>query len=203
MKWRTVDFRLIIGLIIAHVLLFFSFSDKSIFWYIFAASCLLLITFTMFQEDVDDEAPFFTYIFYGTFSGLILYGLFWAAHAGFLFLHLPIENSVKRLYHWYAPSEFWEYLALVLAAAPGEELFWRGFVQKRLLKYLSPFVSILTGSALYALVHIYSHELTLVFAAFFSGLAWGALYYWKKSMPLVIVSHLIFDVMLFIILPFR
>jgi membrane protease YdiL (CAAX protease family) len=203
LRWRTFDYRLISGLIIAHILLLFSFSDKSIFWYIFAASSLLLISFAMFQEDVDDEASFFKYIFIGTISGLLLFSIFWLGHAGLLFLHFPIENSVKRLYHWYAPSEFWQYLALVLAAAPGEELFWRGFIQKRLLKHLSPIISILVGSVLYASVQIYSHELTLVFATFISGLAWGFLYYWKKSMPLVIVSHLIFDIMLFIILPLR
>jgi membrane protease YdiL (CAAX protease family) len=88
-------------------------------------------------------------------------------------------------------------------AAPGEELFWRGFVQKRLLHYFGPYMSIFIGALLYASVHIYSGTLILMLAAFFSGLMWGALYLWKRSMPLVIVSHIVFDIMIFIILPLK
>ncbi|MEH7748308.1 CPBP family glutamic-type intramembrane protease, partial [Neobacillus drentensis] len=60
---------------------------------------------------------------------------------------------------------------------------------------------ILAASILYASVNIYAGSFLLVLAAFISGLAWGYLYLWKKSMPLVIVSHIIFDLMMFIILP--
>ena len=38
-------------------------------------------------------------------------------------------------------------------------------------------------------------------AAIVAGLIWGALYEWKKSLPLVIVSHLVFVLLLFLILP--
>lgn len=186
---------------IAHLLLFFSFQDKTIFWYIFTASLLLLIAFAMFQEDVLDELPFVTFFLLGTISGLTLYGIFWIGHIGIETLHLPLNKSINRLYRWFAPSTLWQYLALILVAAPGEELFWRGFIQKRLHKYFKPVASIMLGSLLYASVHLYSGEFILVFAAFLSGLVWGTLYYWKKSMPLVIVSHLIFDIMMFIVHP--
>lgn len=203
MNKRFLDLRLIIGLIISHLLLYFSFHDKAIFWYIFSGSLLVLIAYAMFQGDVDDEASFFQYVFLGALSGLLLYLVFWLGFQAIHILQLPFEKSIKRLYKWFAPILFWQYLALVLVAIPGEELFWRGFVQKRLLKYFRPIPSILAASLLFASVHIYSGSVLLVFAAFISGFVWGLVYYWKKSMPLVIVSHIIFDIMIFIILPLK
>ncbi|MEH7177369.1 CPBP family intramembrane glutamic endopeptidase [Neobacillus vireti] len=203
MKNRFFDLRLIIGYVLAHALMYFTFYDRAIFWYIFTGSLLVLITFAMFQEDVEDQASFFVYISIGAFSGILLYFIFWLGVQGFDLLNLPFEKSIKKLYRWFAPSLFWQYLALILVAAPGEELFWRGFVQKRLLRFFRPFVSIVFGALLYASVHIYSGTFTLMLAAFLSGLMWGALYLWKKSMPLVIVSHIVFDIMIFIILPLK
>lgn len=203
MKNRFFDLRLVTGYIIAHALMYFTFYDRAIFWYIFTGSLLILITYAMFQEDVDDEASFFKYISIGVLSGLLLYSLFWLGVQVFDLLNLPFDSSVKKLYRWFAPSLFWQYLALILVAAPGEELFWRGFVQKRLLRYFGTFGSIVFGALLYASVHIYSGTFILMLAAFLSGLMWGALYLWKKSMPLVIVSHIVFDIMIFIILPLK
>ena len=203
MKNRFFDLRLITGYILAHALMYFTFHDRAIFWYIFTGSLLILITFAMFQEDVDDQTSFFTYISIGALSGILLYSIFWLGVQAFDLLNLPFENSIKKLYRWFAPSLFWQYLALILVAAPGEELFWRGFVQKRLLRYFGPFGSITLGALLYASVHIYSGTFILMLAAFLSGLIWGALYLWKKSMPLVIVSHIVFDIMIFIILPLK
>jgi uncharacterized protein len=203
MKNTFFDLRLITGLIISHALMYFTFHDRAIFWYIFTGSLLVLITYAMFQEAVEDEASFFKYISIGILSGLILYLLFWLGVQAFDLLNLPFENSIKKLYRWFAPALFWQYLALILVAAPGEELFWRGFVQKRLLRYFGPLKSILIAALLYASVHIYSGTFILMLAAFLSGLIWGALYLWKKSMPLVIVSHVVFDIMIFIILPLK
>lgn len=200
---RYFDPRLITGLIISHALMYFTFYDRVIFWYIFTGSLLVLITYAMFQEAVDDEASFFKYLSIGTVTGLILYFVFWMGIQAFDLLNLPFGNSVNKVYRWFAPELFWQYLALILVAAPGEELFWRGFVQKRLLHYFGPLTSIFIGSLLYASVHVYSGTLMLMLAAFLSGLMWGALYLWKRSMPLVIVSHIVFDIMIFIILPLK
>jgi membrane protease YdiL (CAAX protease family) len=197
------DPRILIGLIIAHVLLFFSFQDRAIFWYIFSGSILVLIAYSTFQEEVDDQVSFIQFIFLGALSGFLLYFLFRLGILGMKLLGLPVGTSIKNLYIGYAPSLFWQYLALVLVAAPGEELFWRGFIQKRLGRYFNPIVSIFAASSLYASVHIYSGSFLLILAAFISGFVWGYLYYLKKSMPLVIISHIVFDLLVFIILPFN
>ncbi|WML56977.1 type II CAAX endopeptidase family protein [Neobacillus sp. PS2-9] len=203
MKKHNLDIRLIVGLLVAHILINFSFHDKAIFWYIFSGSLLVLIAYATLQGDVDDEVPFIKYFFLGVVSGFVLYLVFWLGIQAMALLHIPFENSLKKLYKLYAPSLFWQYIALLLVAAPGEELFWRGFIQKNLMKYFRPLVSIVIAALLYASVHIYSGSFLLVLAAFLSGLTWGFLYYWKKSMPLIIVSHLVFDIMIFIILPLK
>ncbi len=203
MKKSLIDFRLIFGVLLAHALLLFSFSDKSIFWYIFTGSILILITYAMYKDDVDDQISFLQYIFLGVASGLLIYLLFWLGYQAIEILHLPFKNSINDLYKWFAPKLFWQYLALILIAAPGEELFWRGYVQKSLLKYCGPKTSIVIGALLYASVHLYSKTFLLIFAAFITGMIWSTLYMWKKSMPLVIVSHIVFDIMIFMILPLK
>lgn len=203
MKLRTVDLRLLLAIILSHLLLFFSFQDKGIFWYIYTGSLLLLITFAILQVDVDDQKGLFTYLSLGILSGLLLYCLFWIGYHGVGFLKWGFQRDIHKLYGWYGPSQYWEFFALILVAGPGEEIFWRGFVQKRLMSLCSPKTAILFDAILFASVNIYSGKLIFIIGAFISGIVWGSLYYWKKSMPLVIVSHIIFDIMLFIILPLK
>ncbi|RDU38385.1 CPBP family intramembrane metalloprotease [Neobacillus piezotolerans] len=198
---EKIDYRLIGGFLLAHILLYFTFQDKNIFWYIFPASLLVLTIWTILHEDVDDRISFIRYISAGILSGLLLYGLFHLGNSLIHLFHLPLGDNIGRLYKWFAPEQFWQYIALVLIAVPGEELFWRGFIQKRILKRFPSFWSIVISAAMYASVHLYSSEMILVFAAFVSGIVWGLLFAWKRSIPLVIVSHLVFDLLLFILAP--
>ena len=114
-----------------------------------------------------------------------------------------IFSEVTKLYKLYSPTKIWQYIVLFCFIVPGEELFWRGFVQNRLSKFMDNPYSILIGAILYASVQIYSGTFIHIFSALFAGLFWGFLYSWKKSIPLVVVSHLIFDVFIFIAFPFR
>lgn len=196
------DIRLLFALFLAHGLMYFTFSDQNVFWYIFSATMLFLISYAILNEDVEDEEPFWTYIFYGILTGVLLYGVFWTGYHLMLLIGLPIEGSIANLYSRYAPSNLWHYIIMLLIIVPGEEIFWRGFVQKRLMRYAGVFQSILLSSLLYASVGIYSGEIILVLASLAGGLFWGVLYAWKRSIPMLIVSHLIFDVFLFLLFPF-
>ncbi len=182
--------------------MFFTFQDKAIFWYIFSATLLFLISFTILNEELDDKMPFLSYLFYGAISGFILFAIFWIGHSLIVLLDLPFAKQISKLYGRFSPSQLWHYIVLLLIIIPGEEIFWRGFIQKRISKYLNGAIVIILAAILYTSVHFYSGEWILAFAALVSGLYWGFLYHWKKSMPLVIVSHLIFDLFLFVLLPF-
>ena len=203
MKTWMADRRLILGILIAHLLLFFTFEDKAVFWYIFTASMLVLISYTIIHENIEDEAPTLTYLTIGIASGLGLFGLFWIGSGLIDLLNLPFYSQISRLYNRFSPELFWHYLVLVLIIAPGEEFFWRGFIQKRINKYFDTKITIALSVLLYATVHLYSGEFILVLAAVIAGLAWSILYAWKRSLPLVIVSHIVFDLLLFVFIPLR
>lgn len=203
MKKFTIDYRIIIGLILAHLFMYITFQDKSIFWYMFTATMLILISYSILHEKIDDEATFLTYSLYGLLSGIILYALFWTGNTLINVFHLPFDKGISKLYTRFSPTQIWHYIVLLLFIVPGEELFWRGFIQKRIARYTGVTSSILLAALLYASVQIYSDTFIHLIAAFIAGVFWGGLYAWKKSMPLVIISHLIFDLLLFILFPFR
>ena len=203
MKTWMADRRLILGILIAHLLLFFSFEDKAVFWYIFTASMLILISYSIIHEEIEDNTSTTSYLSIGVLSGIGLFGLFWLGSAMIEWFNIPLSGQISRLYSRFSPDIVWHYLVLVLIIAPGEEIFWRGFVQKRMNHYFGAKVTIGLAVLFYASVHLYSGEFILVLAAVIAGFAWSALYAWKRSLPLVIVSHIVFDLLLFVFLPLR
>jgi membrane protease YdiL (CAAX protease family) len=203
MRKCAFDFRFISGFLLAHLLMFFTFHNRVVFWYFFTATMLLLICFVVAKDKLDDKLSVFKYLFTGIVSGALLFGLFWIGNQFIELLHIPVSNQIFALYKRFAPHMFWHYLALILIVVPGEEIFWRGFVQKRLVNYFSTGGSIIVSAIMYSSVHLYSGQFMLPFAALTAGLLWGWLYAWRRSIPLVIVSHLVFDLFLFVFLPFR
>lgn len=203
MKKAATDIRFISGFLIAHLLLFLTFADRTIFWYIFSATMLILISFAIVKEEIDDQVPFWQYVFIGFLSGILIFALFSIGNIVIKLLDLPVSSQVTALYNRYSPKELWHYLVLILIVVPGEEIFWRGFIQKRLLAYSDKWMSVPVSAVMYASVHLYANNWLLAFSALVAGLFWGWLYAWKRSIPLVIVSHLLFDLFLFVISPFR
>lgn len=203
MRKFTIDYRIVFGLIIAHFFMYITFQDKAIFWYMFTATMLILMSYSILYEKSDHQVSFLLYSIYGVCSGIILFALFWTGNFFIHFFHLPFNKEISRLYTSFAPKQIWHYIVLLLFIVPGEELFWRGFIQKRLTKLMNIKYSILLASVFYASIQIYSGYFIHALAALFAGVFWGALYAWKKSLPLVVISHLTFDVFIFILFPFR
>ncbi len=201
MKIVMADRRLILGYLVAHILLFFTFKDQNVFWYIFTAAMLILISYSILNEEFGDEASTFAFFSFGILSGLALYMVFSAAHLSITELNLPFGKQVASLYRDFSPNLAWHFIVLIFIIAPGEEIFWRGFIQRRLLRITNVKKSIVISTVLYASVHFYSGELILVLAALAAGLAWSSLYAWKRSIPLVVISHIVFDLLLFVFLP--
>jgi membrane protease YdiL (CAAX protease family) len=94
-------------------------------------------------------------------------------------------------------------LSMALVIGPGEELFWRAFLQRRWQKRFGPWGGWLAATALYTLVHTGSGNPMLVLAAGVCGLFWGYLYMKTGSALLVVVSHTVWDIAVFLIVPFR
>ena len=88
-----------------------------------------------------------------------------------------------------------EEIALRLAAVigPAEELFWRGFVQRRVG---APGAAIAYGAA-----HLVTGNATLIGAATVAGTYWGLLRAIGMSMPALITSHVAWDIWIFLLAP--
>jgi hypothetical protein len=92
-------------------------------------------------------------------------------------------------------------LRLALVVAPAEELFWRGFLQRRLSRRLGKSRGATAAAALYGGAHICTGNPTLMGAATVAGAGWSGLAAAGVPMPALIVSHMIWDVWIFLVQP--
>jgi uncharacterized protein len=91
--------------------------------------------------------------------------------------------------------------ALALVIGPAEELFWRGLVQRELQRRYGPAPAWLLASSVYGAVHLVSGNLTLTGAAGTAGLFWGAIYARQSRLVPVIISHIVWDIWIFLLAP--
>ena len=92
---------------------------------------------------------------------------------------------------------------LVLWIGPAEEIFWRGFIQRRLSENYGVWKGYLFACAIYAAIHLWSFNLMLIVAALVCGLFWGWMFLRFKSVWPGLISHAIWDLTIFILLPIR
>lgn len=82
---------------------------------------------------------------------------------------------------------------LATVIGPAEELFWRGFIQRRIG---APGAAIAYGG-----VHLVTGNATLIGAATIAGSYWGLLRALGMSMPALITSHVAWDIWIFLLAP--
>jgi uncharacterized protein len=91
---------------------------------------------------------------------------------------------------------------LALVIGPAEELFWRGFVQRRLQRTrLGRWKGAAAAAAAYGGAHVVTRNLTLTGAAGVAGAYWSALAAAGMPMGALIVSHVAWDVWIFLVAP--
>lgn len=90
---------------------------------------------------------------------------------------------------------------LVAVIAPGEELFWRGLIQHAFVRRWGRVKGTAAASAAYGTVHLASSNLTLTGAAATAGAYWGAEYAWRRRLGPLLVSHVLWDVWIFLVQP--
>ncbi len=84
---------------------------------------------------------------------------------------------------------------------PAEEIFWRGFAQRRVAEAMDPWKGYIITTAVYALVHIWAFNFMLFMAALLCGLFWGWMYMKYRSVWPGLISHAIWDLVIFVLLP--
>jgi uncharacterized protein len=90
---------------------------------------------------------------------------------------------------------------LALVIGPAEELFWRGFVQRRLQRATGRWPGAALAAAAYGGAHVATGNLTLVGAAGTAGAFWSALAAAGMPMGALVVSHAVWDVLIFLVAP--
>ncbi|MFL6127960.1 MAG: type II CAAX prenyl endopeptidase Rce1 family protein [Mycobacteriales bacterium] len=90
---------------------------------------------------------------------------------------------------------------LTAVIGPAEELYWRGMLQTELTRRLGPVRGAAAAAAIYGGAHVVTGNPTLVGAATVAGTGWSALAALGVPMPALVVSHLVWDVWIFLVRP--
>lgn len=141
-------------------------------------------------------------VFLGLSSAVLLYAVFLAGHAAAPYVLSAADLQVGRIYELgEGTSKIWIALLLLLVTGPGEEIFWRGFLQEHLQRRLGAVPGFLAASLVYGGVHVFSRNPMLILAALTAGVFWGGFYLWKKDLAALIVSHAVWSAVIFAVAP--
>ena len=200
--------KLIIPVLIAAFLWFLMFSPWTShyfnFWIAMAisASILMIMSFVL-SKDLKSQFRFSPKdVALGLGSAVVLWCVF---YFGDFFSKLIFDFARPQVDSIYAMKEGHNKILLVLGLlfiiGPAEEIFWRGYVQHSLIGKFGEWKAMIITTMIYALVHIWSFNFMLVMAALICGLFWGLMYKYNKNLVPLIVSHAVWDVMVFIVVP--
>jgi len=140
----------------------------------------------------------------GITSVLCLYSLFWLGDSLSQWLFPVSSTEISAVYFYRDEASPWVILLLLLfAIGPCEEIFWRAYVQSSLSRFFGRNTGFATASILYGLVHVWAENLMLLLAALTCGFFWGWLYRKQGELAPVIISHALWDALIFVILPLR
>ena len=94
-------------------------------------------------------------------------------------------------------------ILMLLVIGPGEELFWRGYLQRKFAGKYGKWAGLIIALVLYTGVHIFTGNFMLIMAALICGLFWGWMYLKYESMLINVISHTVWDIVVFLVLPFN
>jgi len=196
---------MIFTLFVASILWYLLFVIKPMNFWIemtLSISTLVLMAFIFSKKNIQLGKINLRHIIIGIVSAIVLYIVFYFGNiiSGFLF---PFKDSqVLSVYSNRSNGNLiWIGLLLLFIIGPGEEIYWRGFVQNNLTKRLGENKGYVISVLLYAGVHIITGNIMLVIAAFVCGIYWGWIYKKEKSLLPVMISHAIWDLTIFVIIP--
>lgn len=207
--------KLIVAIAVAALFWFYMFSPWTggwpNFWIVMSCAAIVLtalaLAFTPDRETLAKVEKPLLQLAGGILIAFALWGVFWIGDklSALLFdFARPEVDAVYAMKQGLPP----EIIALLLLGliGPAEEFFWRGYVQRtlsRLLPGKRPADAAFVLTALvYALVHIWSLNFMLVMAALVAGVVWGFIYrVCPKALPALIVSHALWDALVFVLLP--
>lgn len=194
--------KLVYMLPIAYGLYHLAFQDISVFWYMYTFALLILMSAAIVYSDILDEMRTWKSFAYGISAAVAMYAVLFSGYYLLQSLGVGSASSTAEFLSIFTPDSVWHLLLLMFIVVPGEELFWRGFVQQQLKQYVPVSIAIPIASVLFGLTLWLADFWPGIFAGTAVGLVLGYLYEKKRSMPLLIIAHLTLMVLIFIIFPF-
>ena len=215
---------LIISVSVAALLWFYMFSPwtagRPNFWIVMSCSAVILTTlavsFTPREErKIRIERPLLQ-IAGGFALAFVLWGIFWIGDKASQWMFDFARGEVDAVYSMKTGLPTWLIaLLLLVLIGPAEEFFWRGYVQKTMAKLFggksganadaagrAATWAFIATAVIYALVHLWSFNFMLIMAALVAGLVWGFIYrICPKALPALIISHALWDVLVFVVMP--
>ena len=193
---RGGDPVLALGLAAAFALFALTFrGERRRFWERMTLTGFLLGNMALANEDdLRAMRPRMRDVVFGLASAGVLYGIF---QIGDRMARAVMPRGAKEIREIYelrtidTPESIGARLGAVIG--PAEELFWRGFVQRR--------AGGVAAAAAYGGAHLVTGNTTLIGAASVAGIYWGMLRALGMSMPALITSHIAWDIWIFLLAP--
>ncbi len=137
------------------------------------------------------------YLTIGTFAAVVLYLLF------FFFFKLTsifplLRDQVSALYQTSGHGQQIGFKSILLIPIGiGEELFWRGLVQRKMIGRFGRYRGFGIALGLYFLINLCSLNLAMAAASLLAGFVWGMLTIHFKHIGPALVTHLLWDLAIF------
>jgi membrane protease YdiL (CAAX protease family) len=180
------------------------------FWWWMSSNLVIMISLSLILDKryigilkEDFTSQVLRKILLGLTSAIALYALFWAGN----FLSRQwfdfAGSGIEGVYNFKGDASFYRImLFMVLIIGPGEEIFWRGVLQRWFADRLGGMKGYLLATLFYTAVHVFSGNIMLIVAAFVAGAFWGWMYWRYKSLLANVVSHTVWDIAVFLVFPF-
>ncbi len=196
---------LLVTIILANVLWFATFYlTFSTFWIKITISASSLAALSWWIRPIRKERFHIDAraLFFGFISAVALYLIFWAGKEISSVIFPFAERQIGGVYGKGEGVPMWTiFLLLFFITGPCEELYWRGFLQDRLMERFGGCRGWLLTTAVYAGVHIWSFNFMLIGAAAVAGAFWGAMYWRLGNLSPVIISHSLWSAFIFTVIP--
>ena len=186
-------------------LMFFPYLGLNInFWMMMTAASLTLSLLAIYFGGKPDLTFSWRELLSGLGIAVVLWFVFWTGDKLSQLLFSFARPQVDLIYGIKGgTSPTLISLLLLCIIGPGEEIFWRGYVQRRLSARWSPNTGFLLATAAYTLIHIPSLNFMLVMAALVCGVIWGGLFrLFPRHFTAIVVSHALWDAAAFVWFPF-
>ena len=168
----------------------------------FSAASLAVISFRLQPEPFKELKFDLKAVLMGIFTAAALYFVFWLGKKVSSALFPFAEHQIGSIYNKGEGTPMGVIAALLFfVTGPCEEFYWRGFLQRNLVRRFGGWQGWLLATAVYAGVHIWSFNFMLIGAAAVAGAFWGALYWRLGNLAPVIISHSIWSTVVFAVLP--